>query len=104
MQPNHELAGHPNLFNKKNLSNIGYKIIGKHIVYSDQQLGAVHSIMYKIETKIIKVGTIMPLSMMTMTCKIIGMFTISMGTLVLKCAKLIYPVSLLRSYTEHTNL
>ena len=49
--------------------------------------------MYKIETKIIKIGTIMLLSLMTMVVKIIAMFTISMGTLVLKCAILILDIN-----------
>ena len=75
----HLAAAYPNSINKKNLSNIGYKILGKQIVYS-----AVHPIVYKIEENILKVGTILLLSIMTMACKIFAMFTISMGTLFVK--------------------
>ena len=49
-------------------------------------MGAVHPIVYKIEANIIKVGTIKLISMMTLACKIIAMFTLSMGTLVVMCA------------------
>ena len=59
-------------------------------MYSDQSLGAVHPFLYKKEEKIIKVGTIILISFMAMTCKIIAMFTISVGTLALKVTLLIY--------------
>ena len=43
-----------------------------------------------ITFKIIKVGTIILISFMAMTCKIIAMFTIGMGALALKVTLLIY--------------
>ena len=49
-----------------------------------------HPFLYKKEEKIIKVGTIILISYMAMTCKIIAMFTISMGALALKVTLLIY--------------
>ena len=44
--------------------------------------------MHKKEAKIIKVVTITPVNMMTISCKILAMFTLSMGILVLECALL----------------
>ena len=88
--PNPKLAGHRNLTNKKYLINIGYKILGNHIVYPDQCLGAVHPFFYKKEQKLINDSTVILISMMTVACKIIATFTISMGTLVLKCVIFIY--------------
>ena len=80
----------PQPHQQKNPIRFGYKISSKHIVYSDQCLGAVPPIVYKIVEKIIKVCTVMLFSMMTITCKIIAMFTIIMGTVVFKCSPLIY--------------
>ena len=68
--------------------NVGeYKILS---VYSDQSLGAVHSFLYEKEEKIIKVGTIILISYMAMTCKIIAILTISLGALAVKVILLIY--------------
>ena len=53
MQPNCAMTGDPNLSNKKNLSNIEYKIIDKHIVYSEQCLGAEHLFLHKKEENIL---------------------------------------------------
>ena len=51
--PNHEVVGEPNPYYKKvNRSNFEYKILG---VYSVQLLGAVHSLFYEKEEKIIRV-------------------------------------------------
>ena len=60
-----------------------------------------HPFLYEKEDKIIKVGTIILISYMAMTCKIIAMFTISIGALALKVTLLIYggmstPVVLIR--------
>ena len=65
------MAGHPNLINKTNHSN---KISDKHIVYSNQCLGAGHSFLHKKEEQIITVVTIMLISMMSVACKIIKWF------------------------------
>ena len=43
----HLAAAYPNSINKKNLSNIGYKILGQHIEYSDQKLGSGYHFLYK---------------------------------------------------------
>ena len=88
--PDFNMAWHCNLTNKKDVSNIGYKIFGNHIVYSDRCLGAVHPFSYKKEQKLMRDSTVILLSMMAVACKIIATFTISMGTLVLKCVIFIY--------------
>ena len=55
----------PNPPTKKiNLSNIEYKILNKHIIYSDQCVGAVHPNLYKKDAKI------MLISIMTLAYKI----------------------------------
>ena len=61
----------------------------KYVEHS-YNVSAVHPFLYKTEEKIIKVGTIILISYMAMTCKIIAMFTISMGALALKVTLLIY--------------
>ena len=84
-------AVYPNPYYKKiNLSNFEYKILDKQVVFSDQSLGTVHPFLYRKEEKIIKVGTIIFISHMAMTSKIIAMFTFSMGTLALKVTLLIF--------------
>ena len=69
-----------------------YNFLGKpkHIVYSDQCLGAGHPPLYKQDVKIIKVGTIILISMMKLACKIAAMFTVSMGTPIFKLAPFVY--------------
>ena len=62
---------HPNFINKKILSITGYTITDKHIAYSNQCYGAVHPILHKIEENMLKFGTILLLSIMTMACKIL---------------------------------
>ena len=61
---------HANRKHETTLSNIGYKILGKHIVYSDKQLGGGYPFLYEKEEKLIKITAIILFSMMTMTCKI----------------------------------
>ena len=56
-----------------------------NIVYSDQCLGAVHPNLNKNEKKIIKVSTIILVKLMTVTYKLIAMFTFIIGALALKC-------------------
>ena len=53
VHPNYAVARYPNLSPKKNLSNIGYKISDKNIVYSDQCLGVGHPFLHKKEVEII---------------------------------------------------
>ena len=64
-------------FNYPKYNYIEYKNLDKHIVYSDQALGAVHPHLYKKDVKFIKVGTIILIRMRTLACKIIAMLTIS---------------------------
>ena len=59
-------------------------------------MGAVHLFLYKRGGKILKIGTIILISMMTFACKMIAMFTMSMGTLVLKCVISIHGFRVLR--------
>ena len=64
MHPNHEVAVGLNPYYKKiNLGNFEYKIFDKQVVYSDQPSGAVHPVLYQKEEKIIKVGTILQISL-----------------------------------------
>ena len=63
-------------YKKMNLGSFEYKILDKQVVYSDQSLGAVHPFLYIKEEKTIKVGTIILISYMAMTCNIIPMLTI----------------------------
>ena len=56
--------------------------MNKHVEYSDQQLG-------NKEVKLIKVGTIKLISLMTLALKVIVMFTLSMGTLFFESARFI---------------
>ena len=67
------------------LSNFEYKILNKHVDYSDQHWGAVHPILCNKDVKVMKICTIILISMMTLALKVIAMFTLSMGTLILEC-------------------
>ena len=56
MQPNYEVSGGAQPHQQKiYLSNIEYAILNKHIEYSDQHLGAVHSLLFNKDVKCIKV-------------------------------------------------
>ena len=79
------LAVYPNPPYKKYNGMTKY-LAEQPIVYSDQCLSTMHPLLHRKEAKIIKIGTIILISMMTVACKIITAFTISMGTLVLKGA------------------
>ena len=69
---------------------LNYNLIDIQVVLSDQSMDAVHPFSYKKEVKIIKVGTIILISYMAMTFKIIAMFSISIGALAPKVTLLIY--------------
>ena len=53
-------------------------------------MGAVYRSVHKLDVKNIKVFAIILIMMMTIAGKIIAVFTISMGTLMFKCALIIY--------------
>ena len=80
MQPN------PETF----LNNFEYNLLNKHVEYSDQHMGAGHSILSNKDVKIIKICTIIFIGIMTLALKVLAMFTLSMGILFLKSVILIY--------------
>ena len=68
MHPNFEKPGDPN--NKKiYLSNLEYKLLDKHVEYSDQHTGAVHPGLGIIDFKLMKVCTIIIIITMTLAHK-----------------------------------
>ena len=64
--------------------------MNKHVEHLDQQMGAGHSVLGNKDVKIMKNFTIILIGCMTLALKVLAMFTLSMGSLTLKCALLIY--------------
>ena len=82
VQPNHE---------KILLSSFEYNLLKKHVEHFDQQMsmGAGHSLLGNKDVKIMKNCTIILIGCMTLALKVLAMFTLSLGILILKSAVLI---------------
>ena len=90
VQPNHRI-----IF----LSSFEYNLLNKHAEHLDQQMGAGHYLLGNKDVKIMKNCTIILIGCMTLALKVLAMFTLSMGTLILKSTILIYgwlPAHILR--------
>ena len=86
MLHNYDESGEPNPSNtEKYLISFKYNLLNKHIDYSDQQMGPVHPERSDRDVKCIKICTIILIGMMTSALKVLAMFTLSMGTLILEC-------------------
>ena len=82
MQPNPEVVGIPSTNKNIFLSRMEHKTLNKPVEYSNQHMGAVHpSLCYK-DFNVMKICTIILISMMTLALKVLDMFTLSMGTLI----------------------
>ena len=73
------MPGCPNLTN-----NFRYKILNKHVEYSDQHMDAVHPGLSNIDSKVMKVCTIIIIIIRTLALMLLVSFTLSMGTLILE--------------------
>ena len=62
----------------------------KHVEYSDQHMGAVHSSLCNKDFKFMKICTIILITMMTLALKVLAMFTLSMSTLIFESVIFIY--------------
>ena len=91
VQPNHEKPGGPNFPTNKKifLSSFEYNLQNKPAEHFDQQMGAGHSLLGNKDVKIMKNCTIILIGCMILALKVLAMFTLSMGSLTLKCALLI---------------
>ena len=72
------MPGCPNLTN-----NFEYKILNKHVEYSDQHMDAVHPGLSNIDSKVMKVCTII-IIIRTLAMMLLVLFILSMGTLILE--------------------
>ena len=82
---NFEVTGGPNPTCKKKINprNIEYKVLDRQVVYSDQSLGA-HTLLYKKDVKLIKVGTIIPFNKIAL---VIGKKSLAISLAILKMKK-----------------
>ena len=87
--PNSEMSGEP-ANTKTYLSKFEYILLNKHAKYSDQHMGAGHTILGKKEAKIMKICTIIFIGTMILVLKVLAMFTLSMGTPMFESVIFIY--------------
>ena len=65
------MSGGPNSSNTKiYLSNFEYNLLNRHVEYSDQKMGARHSIWCDKDFKFMKICTIILMSMMVLALKL----------------------------------
>ena len=83
--PTLKIQGSPtptHVIKKLYLRNFEYKILNKHVEYSDQHMGAVHPGLSNIDFQVMKICTITLIGMTSLALKVLAMFTLSMGTMI----------------------
>ena len=89
---NFEKPGGPNSTtnNKIFLSNFEYNLVNKHVEYSDQHVGARHTIWCDKDFKFMKICTIVLMIIMVLALKVLALSTLSVGALIFERVILIY--------------
>ena len=92
MQPNFEKPGGPNLHNNQKIYLSNFDLLNKHVEYSDQHVGARHSIWFDKDFKFmkIKICTIILTGMRVLALKVLALFTLGGGALIFESLIFIY--------------